>query len=109
MTSCFNTPALLYNDGLCFSTSDLATLNDLSVSDLSHIDTTSIQELCQALEQLVVLAQYLLGSPRLKATVMVVDYDHLRQQCDQERTAQLMAHNLVTQRKVKILQLHTRN
>jgi hypothetical protein len=49
VTSCSNTAAPLSDDGLHHSTSNLGTLNDLSVTDLSHIDTTSIQELCQAL------------------------------------------------------------
>jgi methanogenic corrinoid protein MtbC1 len=40
---------------------------------------------------------------------MVVDHDHLRQQHDQEWTAQQIAENLVTQRETEIQHLQTRN
>jgi hypothetical protein len=83
-TSCSNTPVPLFDDRLCYSASDLATLNDLLVTDLSNINTTSIQELCQALRKLVVLAQHLLENSWLRATAMVVDYEGLKQQRDQE-------------------------
>jgi hypothetical protein len=85
MPSRSNTQVPLSNDGLCYSISELASLNDHTVTDLSHIHTTSIQELHQALGQSVVLVQYLLGNPRLTATVKVVDCNHLRQQQDQNR------------------------
>jgi hypothetical protein len=85
MTSHSNTPAPLFDDGLYYSTIDLATLNDLSVTDLSCIDSTSIQELRQVLGQSDVLAQHLLRNSRLTATtIVVVDRDRLRQEHDQE-------------------------
>jgi hypothetical protein len=74
-----NTPVPLSNDGLGYSASNLAILNNFSVNDLSRINATSIQELRQALGQSVVLAQHLLKNSRLTATAMVVDYNCLRQ------------------------------
>jgi hypothetical protein len=84
MTSGSNIPAPLSDNGLYYSASNLATLNDLSVTNLSRIDTTSIQELRQALGQSVVLVQHLLRNSWLIVTVMVVDGDYNRQQCNQE-------------------------
>jgi hypothetical protein len=79
MTSHSNTPAPLYDDdGLCYSASNLATLNDLSVTHQSRIDTIFIHELRQVLGQLVALVQHLLENPRPAATTMVVDRDCLR-------------------------------
>jgi hypothetical protein len=63
MTSCSKTPVPLSDDGLHYSSNHLATLNDRSVTDLSYIDTTTIQELHQALAQSVGLAQHLLANP----------------------------------------------
>jgi hypothetical protein len=40
---------------------------------------------------------------------MAVDYNCLRQQCDQEQTAPQIAQNLVTQCKAAIQQLQSRN
>jgi hypothetical protein len=97
MTSHSKTPVPLSNDGLHYSASNLATLNDLSVIDMSCIDSTTIQELRQTLAQSVGLAQHQVANPWLIATTMVVDDDHLREQPDQERTAQQIAQNLVTQ------------
>jgi hypothetical protein len=51
ITSSSNTPVPLSNEGLRYSANDLVTLNDLFVTDLSCINTTSIQELHQALAQ----------------------------------------------------------
>jgi hypothetical protein len=79
MTLDSNTMVPLSNDELGDSVNDLVTLNDLSVTDLSRIDSTSIQELYQALSQFVGLAQHLLVNPQLTATTMVVDHDRLRQ------------------------------
>jgi ABC-type taurine transport system ATPase subunit len=53
-------------------------LNNLSVIDLSSINTTSIQELHQPLAQSVGLAKHLLVNPRLTATTKAVDRDCLR-------------------------------
>jgi hypothetical protein len=86
MTSCTNTLLPLSDDGPRYSVNDLATLNNLWVTELSSIDTTSIQELCQPLAQSVGLAQHLLVNPQLTAITMVVNHDRLRQQLDQEQT-----------------------
>jgi hypothetical protein len=63
MTSNSNTSVPLSDDGLYYSANDLASLNDLPVTDLSCIKTTSIQELYQAFAQSVELAQHLLQTP----------------------------------------------
>jgi G3E family GTPase len=84
IASCFNTSVPLSDDNLCYSASNLTPLNDLSVTYLSLIDTTSIQEPRQALEQLVITVQQLLENPQLTPTAKVVDCDHLRQQHNQE-------------------------
>jgi hypothetical protein len=76
---------------------------------MSVIDTTSIQQLCQALAQSVGLAQHLLVNSQLTATTMVVDHNDLKQQCDHEWTAQQIAQNLLTQHEGEIQQLQTRN
>jgi hypothetical protein len=104
-----NTLAPLSDDGLRYSANDLTTLNNLSVTNLSHIDSSFNQELHQALGQSVALVQHLLGNPRLTATTMVVDCDHLRQQRNQEQTAWQVAQNLVRQCVAEIQQLQTRN
>jgi hypothetical protein len=49
MTLHSNTLVSLFDNGLYYSAIDLATVNDLSVTNLSHINTTSIQELCEAI------------------------------------------------------------
>jgi hypothetical protein len=46
-----NTLVQLYDDGLHHHTSDLVTQNKLPVIDMSCINSTTIQELCQALSQ----------------------------------------------------------
>jgi hypothetical protein len=79
MTTHSNTPVPLSNDGLRYSTNGLVTLKYLSVTDLSCIDTTSIQELYQALTQSVGLTQHLLANPWLIAITMEVDHDYFRQ------------------------------
>jgi hypothetical protein len=84
MTSCSNTFVPLGDDGLYYSPRDLTTLNDLSVTDLSWIDTTSIQKHRQAHVQSVELAQHWLANPQVMVTTKVVDRNCLRQQCDQE-------------------------
>jgi hypothetical protein len=61
MTSWSNTPVPLSDDLPRNSTSDLATLNDFSVKDRTHIDNSSIYELRQAIAQSVGLGQQLLG------------------------------------------------
>jgi hypothetical protein len=109
MTSCSNTQAPLSDDGIRYCASNLATLHELSVTDLSCINTTSIQELRQALRQSVGLAQHLLSNLRLIATTMAVDHDCLRQQRNQEWTTLQIAHNHVTQHKAEIQQLQIRN
>jgi hypothetical protein len=85
VTSRSNTTAPLSDDGLHYSANNLATLNNLSVTDLSCIDSTFFQEPYQSLALLVELAQPLLGNPRLTATTMVVECDHLRQPGDLEQ------------------------
>jgi hypothetical protein len=51
MTSYPNTPALLSDNEFCYSTSDLTTLTNPSVTDINSINAISIQELHQALGQ----------------------------------------------------------
>jgi hypothetical protein len=80
MTSHFNTQVQLSDATLCYSTSDLTTLNDLSVTDMSCMNMTSIQELYSVLAQSVQQAQHLVANPQLTAPPMVVDHDDLRQQ-----------------------------
>jgi hypothetical protein len=63
MTSYSNIPAPLCDDGLHYCTIYLAILNELSVTELSHIHYTSMQELRQALGKSVTLAQHLLENP----------------------------------------------
>jgi hypothetical protein len=109
MTSGCNTPAPLGNNGLWYSIIDLATLNDLSVTDLSHIHTTSIHELHQALGQLVALTQHLLWNSWLLATIIVVDCNHLRLHHDQAWSTWQIAQNLVIQCETEIQQLQSRN
>jgi hypothetical protein len=87
ITSGSNTLSPLADDGLCDSASNLAILNDLLVTHLSHISTTSIQEHYQAFEKSVAIAQHLLENHGLIATDVVVDHDHLRQHRDQQRIA----------------------
>jgi hypothetical protein len=82
VTSHSNTTAPLSKIRLCYSSGDLKTLNNLIVTDLNHIDAISIQELCQALEQSAKLAQCLLANANFTVTIMVVDFNHLRQQHD---------------------------
>jgi hypothetical protein len=96
MTSHTNTCVPRSDDGLRYSDSNLTTLNNLSVTDQSCIDTTSMQELCQALTQSVGLAQHLLANPQLIAAFMAVDHDHLRQQQNQEHMAQQIVQTHVT-------------
>jgi hypothetical protein len=105
MTTCPNTSVPLSNDGIHYGTNNVATLYALSVTDLSHINNTSVHEPRQALAQSVGLAQHLLANPRLTATTIVIDLDLLRQQCNQEQTARQIAQNLVTQHEVQIPQL----
>jgi hypothetical protein len=69
---------------------------------LSHIDTTSFQKLCQALAQLVGLAQHLPTNPWLAANTMAVDYNCLRQQGDQNRMARQIEKTYITQCDAKI-------
>jgi hypothetical protein len=97
------------DDGLCYSANNLATLDDLFVTDLSHNNSTSIQELRQAFGQSVALAQHLLRNLELKATTIVVDCDHLRQQHVQEGILQQIVQNLVSQCEAEIQLLQTWN
>jgi hypothetical protein len=110
MTSSSKTPVPLSDVGLRNSVDDLATQNELLVTDLSCIDSTSIQELYQVLLQLVGLAYHLLANFWLTATTTrAKDCDYLRQQHDQEKMAQQIAPTYITQYDAEIQQLQTRN
>jgi hypothetical protein len=79
MISYSNNQSPLFDDALQLSSHNLITLTDLSITNMSHINTIAIQELCQALRQSVGLAQHLLANSCFTATPMVVDHDCLRQ------------------------------
>jgi hypothetical protein len=95
-TSGSNTSAPPSADGQHKSTSNLVTLNDHSVADLSCINSTSIHEPLKALRESIALVQYLLENTGLAATTMAVEHDYLRQQCDQDQFTWLIAESLVT-------------
>jgi hypothetical protein len=79
LTSYSNTPALLSDNTSHYSTGDLTTVTNLSINDMNCINTISIQELRQAIRQLVELAQHMIAHSHFVATTMVVNRDRLRQ------------------------------
>jgi hypothetical protein len=80
MISGSKTPALVSDDELCYSTGELATLNDISVMNISCIHVTAIEECCQALGLSVALIPPLLELPLLTALTTAVEHNHLKQQ-----------------------------
>jgi hypothetical protein len=69
---------MLSDDRLHYSTQDKTTLTDFSITYINCIDSSSLQEPCQALRQLVELAQHLLVYYHHMVTGMVIDYNSLK-------------------------------
>jgi hypothetical protein len=80
ITTYSNTATLLSTNEYPHSTSDLTSLTDLLVRDMTHIKAIYIQELYLAIGQSVRLTQHLQEISSYRATAREVNYDFLRQQ-----------------------------
>jgi hypothetical protein len=98
MTSCTNTPAPLFEEGLCYSPIDNDILNKLRTTNLIQLDTILVQQLRRTFTMLMIYVTHLLANPRIMTSVVASNCDHLSHMQEEVITVRDIAQNLATNR-----------